>query len=89
MSQKTRTFPSQLLFASLAAMLAASLSAASTMPAIYSTILNMSNNEIDITARLASRQRWPSPILACRWCPSRTVAPWRSCLPVSLLGHIL
>src|ERR1017187_745536 len=49
MSEKARTLSSWRLFASLAALLTVGLSAASTAPAIYSTVLKKSNNQITIT----------------------------------------
>jgi|ERR1022692_2848284 hypothetical protein len=49
MSEKARTLSSWRLFASLAALLTVGLSAASTAPAIYRTVLKKSNNQITIT----------------------------------------
>jgi len=49
MSERTRSFPNRILFGSLVALVSAGLSAASTAPAIYSTVLNTSNNHITIT----------------------------------------
>jgi len=48
MSRKTRPFSSQMLFTFLAALLTASQGAASTAPAIYSAVVNTSNNHITI-----------------------------------------
>jgi len=49
MSERTRPFSNRMLFGSFAALVSVGLSAASTAPAIYSTVLNTSNNHITIT----------------------------------------